>query len=228
MDELLRDQLEMYERGDLSALEQILTSTMSQLPQDDGEITIVSEAVSFTPSVNTNTTLNSQKDDVGKLDLSLNTDTSTMAGSESSVSTQGEGNYSNSPYPALTVQIREEISNVAKEYIRLDEALTRIRRMKKEFEKEKGTKDQKLLEYIERYGLKDITKGKHQLVPRVRKGSKKGYNRKLIQEKLSDFLSTLDIINDVEVEEIAMQATDYLDNTRGTREDSLRLQHQRL
>lgn len=210
MDDILKQQLEMYERGDIDALEQILTSTMSQLPQDDGDVTIVSEAVTVTPSLETNHL---------QEEFSVAYETSNQ-------SEQAEQNQSVTAYPALTQEIKEDISKLAKEWIRLDEGLHRIRKMKREFEKEKKLKNQRLLEYIEKYGLKDITKGRHQLVPKIKKGSKRSYNRRLIQEKLSDFLNTLEIVDDVD--EVALQAADYLDNTRGKREDIIELAHQKL
>lgn len=215
MDELLKKQLEMYEQGDLSALEQILTSTVSHIPQDDEEITIVSEAVSFQPSQSMQTG-------------GLNEDEQFSANQVENNSNGSDENLeiSQASYPPLTNEVKEGISNVTKEWIRLDEALSRIRRMKREFEKERKAKEQQLLDYIEKYGLKDITKGKHQLVPKIKKGTKKPYNKKLIQDKLADFLNTLDIVDDVD--EVVLQATDYLDNTRGKREDIIELKHQKL
>ena len=202
MDELLKQQLEMYERGDIDGLEQILSSTMSQLPQDNEDLTIISEAVTVTPS--------------------LETDPSIADSSNAS-----NNNNNNTQYPALTDEVKQDISRVTKEWIRLDEGLTRIRKMKVEIEKERKEKSKQLLDFIETYGLKDITKGKHQLVPRIKKGGKKGFNKRSIQEQLVDFLGTLEIV-DGDIEEIALQATDYLDNTRGVCADVVELKHHRL
>lgn len=206
MDDILKKQLEMYERGDIDALEQILTSTMSALPQDDEEVTIVSEAITFTPHPSSNA--NFDDDEPSEIPNSTT--------------------YAHPSYPALTKEVKEDISRLTKEWIRLDEGLLRIRKMKTEFEKERKVKNQRLLEYIEKYGLKDITKGRHQLVPQIKKGCKKGFTKDIIKDKLSDFLNTLEIIDDAEVREVAMQASDYLDNTRGRGADIIELKHNRL
>ena len=54
MDDILKQQLEMYERGDIDALEQILSSvTMSSYQEDDDEeVTIISEFPSTQISTN--------------------------------------------------------------------------------------------------------------------------------------------------------------------------------
>jgi len=129
-------------------------------------------------------------------------------------------------YPELTDNIKSEISNCAKEWIKLDDAIIKLRVTKTELERQKKIKESKLLNYIEEYGLKDITKGKHQLVPQIIKGKKQPLNKKLLQNRMADFLSTLEIGDDPD--EIALQACDYLENMRGVGVESVKLHHTRL
>ena len=84
---------------------------MSQLPQDNEDITIISEAVTITPS--------------------------NVTSGEGDTEAVSEYSEQSSQYPPLTNQVKEDISRVTKEWIRLDDGLSRIRKMKGEFEKEK-------------------------------------------------------------------------------------------
>jgi hypothetical protein len=51
-------------------------------------------------------------------------------------------------------------------------------------------------------------------------------NKKLLQNKIADFLGTLDIGEDPD--EIALQACDYLENMRTIGLESVKLHHTRL
>jgi len=131
-------------------------------------------------------------------------------------------------YPELTEDKTNEISESAKKWIKLQNTLDKVRQIKRELDKEKKELEENLLKCIKTYGLKDIKKGKHQLVPRVKKGSKKQFSKKQIADRLEDFLNTIDVIDDKKVKDMVLQATDYLDQTRETRADTVKLAHIRL
>jgi hypothetical protein len=131
-------------------------------------------------------------------------------------------------YPALTSDKTNEISENAKKWIKLQNTLEKVRQIKRELDREKKELEEALLKCIKTYGLKDIKKGKHQLVPRVKKGSKKQFSKKQITDRLEEFLNTIDVIDDKKVKDMVLQATDYLDQTRETRADTVKLAHVRL
>ena len=150
--------------------------------------------------------------------------TSVRSVNEDGVETYTE--ISNSAFPLLTDEIKADISQTAKAWIKLDESLEKLRNAKSKLEKSKKLKEADILKFIETYGLKDITKGKHQLVPKIVKGKRQSLSKKNIQEKISDFLSTLDIGEDPN--EIALQACDYLENMRRTGAQQVKLHHTKL
>jgi len=131
-------------------------------------------------------------------------------------------------YPVLTPEKTNEISENAKKWIKIQNTLEKVREIKRELDKERKELEKQLLAAIQTYGLKDIKKGKHQLVPKVKKGSKKAFTKKQIADRLADFLNTIEMVDERQVREVVLQATDYLDSTREKNVDVVKLVHNRL
>lgn len=204
MDSKLKQQLDLYEQGNLEALEDILTPSIYSAPVSQKTKTKAAAAT---------TQARGQAAEQNDEEITIITSEQTNEVPEGT-------------YPALTDTVKTEISDFARDWIKIDETLEKIRKTRTQLDKEKKIKEQQLLAYIEKYGLRDITKGRHQLVPQIQKGKKKSFNKKVMTEKLSDFLGTLDLVE--EVDELALQAVDYLDNSRTTVSEVITLKHNRL
>lgn len=126
-------------------------------------------------------------------------------------------------YPILTDKIKKEITDLTKSYVKTKEYLKEMNRQKNELNSKQRDREHRLLQYIHRYGLRDITMGRHQLVPQAVKGRKRSFNRKKIEENLIVFLTKMDITD--EAEELALQATEFLDSVREIGDDSITLKH---
>lgn len=212
----LREHIEMYENGDLDALDQILSSSVSNMPANNEDITIVSD-------------LDNEKDDPPQLSRPNNTSTPVNNNEDPNNSplptTTLDDSADSTSTPQLTREIKKEIGQLTNEWVRLQEGLQRINKMKTQFRKEQQTKEQVLKHYIDKYRLKDITKGKHKLVPQLKRGGKKGFNKRVISTGLIDFLQEVGLEDS---ETLAEQATEYLDGCREKLDDCVVLRHETI
>lgn len=213
----LKEHIEMYEKGDLDALDQILSSSVSNMPDNGEEITIVSD-------------LDEVDDDNGSPSGQNRPNNATPIDGQSqndqhNQNQQYEASGESTSTPQLTREIKKEIGQLTNEWVRLQEGLQRINKMKTQFRKEQQTKEQVLKHYIDKYRLKDITKGKHKLVPQLKKGGKKGFNKRVIHTGLADFLNEIGLDDP---ETVAEQATEYLDGCREKLDDCVILRHETI
>jgi hypothetical protein len=192
----LQKQLELYTKGDYEALEQMMSTQASQTP------------------LQTNAEKEEEVSIISYADAPPDSDDET-----------DEMLARQEVYPPLTPEKTYQIRESAKKWTKIQNTLDKIKDIKKELDKERKGLESELLEAIKTYGLKDIKKGKHQLVPKVHKGGKQAFSRKLISDKLTDFLTTADVVEEDHVREVVLQATEYLDNTREKKQDCVKLQH---
>ena len=199
-------QLELYENGDLEKLADILTPSLYSGSNQTSADLEVENVLNI----------------IGGQDEDQMRDRMTVKPSEA-----------DKPISIVQSSISEndefiaEINRIATEWIRLDEGLDKLNQAKKELGRQQKQKESALLNYIQSYGLKDITKGRHQLVPTVIKGKKKTTNKRHIENNLREFfLNKLGIKGDTE--ELAIQASDLIDNNRETCDDRVKLTHNRL
>lgn len=223
----------MYEQGNLEKLESILTPsvyTQSNAPDDlqsySGDNHKMADLPPDDPNVKARTVTRS----ASKYQLNIVQDDQMVKTEVKTISEDGTETVEEvekPAYPEITDQIRKEITQLAKEWIKIYEALDKLKNTRNELERRKRLKEADVLRYIQTYGLKDITMGKHQLVPKIVKGKKKGMTKNMIRDSVADFFSTLDI--GVEnPEELAIQASDYLENMRETTKDKVKLDHNKL
>lgn len=129
-------------------------------------------------------------------------------------------------FPKITQVIKEEINRIATEWIKLDEGLEKLNDTRNEFIRQKKVKESAILSYIETYGLKDITKGRHQLVPKVVKGGKRTASPNQIKQALTEFLSEYNLGEDAA--KLASEAVCAIEECREVGEDRVKLQHNKL
>jgi len=232
----LKEQLKMYEDNDLDALEDLLTpSDISRLSDiknkpNDNRTSFLKVQNDSDMEGHTDYDEDSKKDNVEE-QISDDEEPVTIISeatqeSDLSKSERVNGSSTDNGYPLLTDQIKKDISSLTKLFVKTKDQMSTLNRQKTNLAKQQKPREKKLIGYIQTYGLKDITMGKHQLVPQLVKGKKRGYNNQKIEENLKTFLATLDIVD--EVEELAGQATDFLDNSRETSSDTVTLKHNML
>jgi hypothetical protein len=129
-------------------------------------------------------------------------------------------------FPKITQAIKDEINRIATEWIKLDEGLEKLNDTRNELQRQKKLKESAILSYIETYGLKDITKGRHQLVPKVVKGGKRMANTNQIKLALTEFLSEYNLGEDAA--KLASEAASAIEESREVGEDRIKLQHNKL
>jgi len=129
-------------------------------------------------------------------------------------------------FPKITQTIKDEINRIATEWIKLDEGLEKLNETRNELQRQKKLKESGILTYIETYGLKDITKGRHQLVPKVIKGGKRVASTSQIKQALTDLLSEYNLGEDAA--KLASEAASAIEECREVGEDRIKLQHNKL
>ena len=241
MDEKLLKQLDMYENDDLEALETILTPSLSGGASNYGQGTIFTDPSGDVDDVLTHIggvdevmirdTIKNRKDKPSQADKPINIVQSneTVVHEIETMSDDGERHVSKikeAAFPKITEPIKDEINRIATEWIRLDEGIEKLNQTKTELTRQKKLKEAAILNYIETYGLKDITKGRHQLVPKVIKGSRKGVNSKHIKDTLTEFLSNYNFGE--EAAQIAEEAALAIEEGREKGDDRVKLEHNRL
>lgn len=126
----------------------------------------------------------------------------------------------------LTEEKKREIAQNTKEWIRLDEALTKLKQLMLDLTKQKNVIGKSIIKDIETYDLKDIKKGNHQLIPKIKQGRKKAFSQKGLKEKLIDYFNTVDAVENPQ--ELIEQAMSYINNTIPKSADTVLLEHKKL
>lgn len=222
-------QLELYENGDLEKLDDILTPSLysgSNQTSADLEVENVLNVIGGQDEGQIQDRMTVKPSEADKPISIVQSSVSDNDEFVASMSEDGDLDGKITNYPKITNTIKDEINRIATEWIRLDEGLDKLNQAKRELGRQQKQKESALLNYIQSYGLKDITKGRHQLVPTVVKGKKKSTNKRHIESNLKDFLARLGIQGDAE--ELAIQASDLIDNNRETCDDRVKLTHNRL
>jgi len=223
-------QLELYENGELEKLDDILTPSLysgSNQTTADLEVEKVLNVIGGHDEGQIQDRMTAKPSEADKPISIVQSDHPSVDDNDefvASMSDEDGGTITN--YPKITNTIKDEINRIATEWIRLDEGLDKLNQAKRELGRQQKQKEAALLNYIQSYGLKDITKGRHQLVPTVVKGKKKSTNKRHIESNLKDFLAKLGIQGDAE--ELAIEASDLIENNRETGDDRVKLTHNRL
>tara|TARA_R100001163_G_scaffold65718_1_gene64237 strand:+ start:748 stop:1569 length:822 start_codon:yes stop_codon:yes gene_type:complete len=249
----LQRQLSLYEQGELEALETILTPTQSIASQSIASVGTNNKSIADRSEemVDDLLTVLGGKDEAMIRDRVASHYSKESEADKPISIVQGDENAKKSTvndlsviddlsvtsdgvdtksYPQITQPIKEEINRIATEWIKLDESKDKIKQTMNELNRQQKMKEMTILNYIETYGLKDITKGRHQLVPKVVKGKKKKPTQKLIKQTMKD--SLLEIMGELGVEidadDVTQQMFEQMDENVGTAEDRVKLLHNRL
>lgn len=252
MDSKLLKQLDLYEKDNLEALESLLSPSMSG---GASEVSTVDDVLSHIGGAdeaqirdNMRNRHESKKSNKGKKSSSAsnaaNVDTGVSQVDKPISIIQSDENVTHEvksisddgseqitkvvepAFPKITQAIKEEINRIATEWIKLDEGLEKLNDTRNELQRQKKLKESGILSYIETYGLKDITKGRHQLVPKTIKGGKRTANTAQIKNALTEFLSDYNLGEDAA--KIAAEAANAIEEARETGEDRIKLQHNKL
>ena len=120
--------------------------------------------------------------------------------------------------------------DLTKKWLKLGDTLSQLRQVEKEVTSEYKNLQVQLNKNITVYGLKDIKKGEHQLIPKIKPGRRKAHSNKGLKEGLKEFVNCVNIseAQSEDPDALAKQMFDYINNKRVRTKTKVLIDHRQL